>query len=86
MQFNYVDHEGYRRVDKRKAKRLFNLGYTIHLIPSNAGINTHHKTISKAKIPDFDRYVQAYKDCFCWGANEYPTFAINVYEIMTEEM
>lgn len=31
MQFNYVDHEGYRRVDKRKAKRLFNLGYTIHL-------------------------------------------------------
>lgn len=49
MQFNYVDHEGYRRVDKRKAKRLFNLGYTIHLIPSNAGINTHHKTISKAK-------------------------------------
>ena len=41
MQFNYVDHEGYRCVDKRKAKRLFNLGYTIHLIPSNAGINTH---------------------------------------------
>ena len=31
MQFNYVDHEGYRRVDKRKAKRLFNLGHIITL-------------------------------------------------------
>lgn len=84
-EFNHVDQEGYRRINKRKAKRLFALGYNIHIIPSNAGINTHHKVINVNKVPDFDAYTQAYKDCLCYN-EELPAFYINAYEMLTEGM
>lgn len=84
-QFNMVDQEGYRRVNKLKAKRLFVLGYNIHIIPSDGGMNTHHKMINKNNIPDFDLYVQAYKDCLCYN-RERPAFYINAYEVLTEGM
>lgn len=80
-----VDQEGYRRINRRKAKRLFALGYNIHVIPSCAGVNTHHKMINRTNVEDFDLYVQAYKDCLCYN-EERPAFYINAYEMLTEGM
>lgn len=84
--FNVINEAGYRRIDKRKAKRLFTAGYDIHVIPHNAGMKTHHVVINRDKIPNFDKYVQAYKECYCIGTDGYPTYYINVDKVMGEEV
>lgn len=84
--FNVINEAGYRRIDKKKAKRLFNEGFEIHLVPYNAGMNTHHTVISKERIPDFDKYAKAYKECYCVGRDGYPTYYINVADVMGEEV
>lgn len=78
--FQEINSQGYLRINKRKARNFFVKGYVIHVIPHNAGFCTHHLKVHKSKIPSFDSYITAYKDCYCCMG--YPEYYIRPDEVL----
>lgn len=81
----FTDSNFTKRIDKRVARRLFNAGQTIRIVPCKANLNHimwqghlfNNKTEFDGEVADFDEVVNSYTYYNCnYETGYYPAFYV----------